>query len=133
MLDVLSDSLEEEGIHAVCALIPDIEHGRVDLAKLLAEDDPGAIVFDVSAPYDRTWTTFREVSARPDVAGRPFILTTTNKRGPEEYTGPGVLELLLKPYDLAQFLGAVKQALCASTRGRNGKAAQGNGNNGPSA
>lgn len=111
LLAVLSELLQAEGVHAVCARIPDIERGREDFPKLVQQYDPSAIVFDVSVPFGRSWATFQELSTRPEVTGRPFILTTTNREGAQEYTGPGVIELLLKPYDIGQFLSAVKDAL----------------------
>ncbi len=111
LLAVLSELLQAEGVNAVCARIPDIERGREDFPKLVQQYDPAAIVFDVSVPFGRSWATFQELSARPEVTGRPFVLTTTNREGAEEYTGPDVIELLLKPYDIGKFISAVKEAL----------------------
>jgi DNA-binding response OmpR family regulator len=122
LLEVLADLLEAEGLHPICARIPDVERGKVDLPRLVQENDPAVIVFDVSVPFGRSWATFQEVFALPEVAGRPFVLTTTNKEGSEEYTGPDVIELVLKPYDIGQFVGAVKQALNRSSHGRYGGA-----------
>lgn len=118
LLAVLSELLQAEGVHAVCARIPDIERGREDFPKLVQQHDPAAIVFDVSVPFGRSWATFQELSSRPEVTGRPFILTTTNREGAEEYTGPDVIELLLKPYDIGQFLSAVKGALTTRASAR---------------
>lgn len=114
LLSVLSELLQAEGIHAVCARTPDIERGREDFPKLVQQYNPAAIVFDVSVPFGRNWATFQELSARPEVSGRPFVLTTTNREGAEEYTGSDIIELLLKPYDIGQFITAVKGALSAS-------------------
>ncbi|MCP3139177.1 response regulator [Pyxidicoccus xibeiensis] len=111
LLDVLSELLRAEGLAAVCVRIPDIERGREDFRQLVQEYDPSVIVFDVSVPFGRNWATFQELSGRPEVTGRPFVLTTTNREGAREYTGADVIELLLKPYDIGQFLGAVKEAL----------------------
>jgi len=111
LLAVLSELLQAEGVNAVCARIPDIERGREDFPKLVQQYDPAAIVFDVSVPFGRSWATCQELAARPEVTGRPFVLTTTNREGAEEYTGPDVIELLLKPYDIGQFISAVKEAL----------------------
>jgi hypothetical protein len=63
----------------------------------------------------RNWATFQELAARPEVSGRPFVLTTTNREGAEEYTGSDIIELLLKPYDIGQFISAVKEALSRSS------------------
>ncbi|HZI14499.1 MAG TPA: hypothetical protein VE153_29295 [Myxococcus sp.] len=120
LLAVLSELLQAEGISTVCARIPDIERGREDFSRLVQEHDPAAIVFDVSVPFGRSWATFQELSVRPEVSGRPFVLTTTNREGAERYTGPGVIELLLKPYDIGQFTTAVKEALDRSAPVRQG-------------
>jgi DNA-binding response OmpR family regulator len=114
LLSVLSELLQAEGVNPVCARIPDIERGREDFPKLVQQHNPAAIVFDVSVPFGRSWATFQELSARPEVAGRPFVLTTTNREGAEEYSGPDIIELLLKPYDIGQFISAVKDALSRS-------------------
>lgn len=111
LLDVLSELLRAEGLSAVCVRIPDIERGREDFRKLVQEHDPAVIVFDVSVPFGRNWATFQELSTRPEVTGRPFVLTTTNREGARTYTGPDIIELLLKPYDIGQFISAVRDAL----------------------
>lgn len=115
LLAVLSELLQAEGVNAVCARTPDIERGREDFRKLVQEHDPAVIVFDVSVPFGRSWATFQELSSTSEVAGRPFVLTTTNREGAEEYTGPDIIELLLKPYDIGRFLSAVKEALRRSS------------------
>jgi DNA-binding response OmpR family regulator len=118
LLEVLCELVEREGLRAVYALIPDLERGRVDFTALMREHTPAAIVFDVSLPYSWSWSTFKELSARPVVTGIPFVLTTTNKDAAEEFTGPDVIELLFKPYDIVRFLEAVKVAVDRSSRHR---------------
>ncbi len=118
LLAVLAELLEAEGLHAVCARTPDIERGREDFTQLVREHDPAVIVFDVSVPFGRSWAVCRELTARPEAAGRPFVLTTTNREGAEEFAGPEVIELLLKPYDIGQFIDAVKKAIRQSARGQ---------------
>ncbi|HZI15290.1 MAG TPA: hypothetical protein VE153_33265 [Myxococcus sp.] len=117
LLEVLSELIEREGLRAACALIPDLERGRADFATLVREHNPAAIVYDVSLPYSWSWSTFKALRARPEAAGIPIVLTTTNKHGAEEFTGPDVLELLFKPYDIGRFLEAVKLAVARSSRG----------------
>jgi DNA-binding response OmpR family regulator len=117
LLSVLAELLEAEGLHAVCVRVPDIERGRESFPKLVQEHAPAAIVFDVSVPFGRSWAVCRELLRRPESEGRPFVLTTTNREGAQEFTGPEVIELLLKPYDIGQFISAVKKAVRQSTRG----------------
>lgn len=111
LLCVLAELLEAEGLHAVCARIPDIERGRESFPQLIQQHAPAAIVYDISVPFGRSWAVCRELMELPESMGRPFVLTTTNREGAEEFTGPGVIELLLKPYDIGQFLDAVRKAL----------------------
>jgi CheY-like chemotaxis protein len=117
LLSVLAELLEAEGLHAVCVRIPDIERDRQSFPQLIQEHAPAAIVFDVSVPFGRSWAVCQELMERPEAEGRPFVLTTTNKEGAEQFTGPGIIELLLKPYDIGQFLDAVKKAVAQSTQG----------------
>lgn len=118
LLCVLAELLEAEGLHAVCARIPDIERGRESFPKLIQEHAPTAIVYDVSVPFGRSWAVCQELMELPEAVGRPFVLTTTNKEGAEEFTGPGIIELLLKPYDIGQFIDAVRKAVAQSTHGK---------------
>ena len=111
LLDVLSELLRSEGLSPIAVRVPDIERGKADLAVLVKEHEPSLIIFDVSVPFGRSWACFQEISTHPAIVGRPCVLTTTNKEGAEEYTGPEVIELLLKPYDIDQFLRAVNRAL----------------------
>lgn len=124
LLSVLSELLEAEGLYALCVRIPDIERGREDFSKLVQEYDPAAIVFDVSVPFGRSWAVCRELMERPDSMGRPFVLTTTNREGAQEFTGPEVIELLLKPYDIGQFIEAVKRAVRQSAKVTGGTSAK---------
>jgi hypothetical protein len=41
----------------------------------------------------------------------------THREGAQEFTGPEVIELLLKPYDIGQFISAVKKAVTQSAAG----------------
>jgi DNA-binding response OmpR family regulator len=53
----------------------------------------------------------------------PVVLTTTNRKGAEALTGPGVLELLLKPYDIGQLLERLRAALVQRRAAREGGSA----------
>jgi DNA-binding NtrC family response regulator len=132
LLDVLAELLLAEGLHPVCVRIPDVERGKTDLGRLVQEHEPVLLVFDVSVPFGRSWATLLEVAAHPSLVGLPRVLTTTNRAGALPYTGPEVIELLLKPYDIDQFLRAVNRALHRSTQGHNAEGALADGNDGSS-
>jgi DNA-binding response OmpR family regulator len=110
-LGLLGEILEEEGFRVWGVRAWELEHGRMNPGSLLRLVDPDVIVYDISLPYDLSWAYYAQFSALPDAQGRPVVLTTTNLKGAEAVTGKGVLELLLKPYDIGQLVERVRAAL----------------------
>ena len=64
-------------------------------------------------PYDENWHFFKKLSDEPAMHGRGLVLTTTNKARLDEVAGPGseAIEIVGKPYDLAQIKHAITAAL----------------------
>ena len=110
-LELLSEILEDEGFRVLGVRAWELEHGRQSPGSLLRWVDPDVIVYDISLPFDLSWAYYAQFSALPEMQGRPVVLTTTNRKGAESVTGPGVLELLLKPYDIGQLLERLRAAL----------------------
>ncbi len=108
--DALGVLLEQEGFRWRAVRQPDIHRGRVDVAALLREDPPGVIVYDVALPYELAAALLRRLQALPETRGVPFVLTTPHKPAAEPLVGPDIIEMLLKPFDVEQFLRAVKTA-----------------------
>ncbi len=108
--DALGVLLEQEGFRWRAVRQPDIHRGRVDVAALLREDPPGVIVYDVALPYELAAALLRRLQALPETRGVPFVLTTPHKPAAEPLVGPDIIEMLLKPLDVEQFLRAVKTA-----------------------
>ncbi|RKG93228.1 response regulator [Corallococcus sp. CA053C] len=111
LIEALEELLDDAGFQTKGVRVQDIVRGPVDFTTLVRETRPAVIVYDISVPFDLSWSAFQKLAASPVAAGIPFVLTTTNREGAEEYTGPDVIELLLKPYDIQQFTQAVSQAV----------------------
>ena len=114
LIALLRLALESEGYRTVTAFTHELKSRDIDLAAFLQEHDARVIVYDIAVPYEENWDFFQELLRMPSVASRQFVLTTTNKRALDELVGPTrTLEIIGKPFDLAQFLDAVRGALRA--------------------
>lgn len=110
-IEALKEVLMDEGYEVATTYVRDLRLGKVPLESVVSTS-PGAIVYDVAPPYEDNWSYYRDVFSRdPLVRGVPVILTTTNAKAASAFAGSDVLELLLKPYDLARLLENVRRAL----------------------
>jgi response regulator RpfG family c-di-GMP phosphodiesterase len=112
IVELLRILLEQAGFAVVSGHIDEIKKGKIDLQTFVQQHDPRVIVYDISPPYDRNWTFLEHLRARPPLEGRQFVLTTTNVKWVRECVGPSehVYEIVGKPLDLDQIVGAVKEA-----------------------
>ena len=119
VLDLVRESLQAAGYATVVAHLDDLKRGRLDMIQFVEEHQPDVIVYDVAPPYDTNWTFLRLMRNSKVMAGRAFVVTTTNKRALEELIGPNdVVELLCKPFDLQQIVEACNAALAKQVAAR---------------
>ena len=112
VVNLLRDVLGMEGFRTAVGYVIDYRSERKDLAAFFAEHDPAVIVWDIAIPYEENWSFFNQVRAEPENRNRRFVLTTTNKRALEDLVGPTpAFEIVGKPFDLDQFVNAVRRAL----------------------
>jgi DNA-binding response OmpR family regulator len=91
----------------------DLKSGLVDFGSYLHQHDPDVVIFDISPPYMENWTYFKELLGGEAMRNRGLVLTTTNKKRLDETAGEDsrAIEIVGKPYDLAQIRGAIEEAL----------------------
>jgi DNA-binding response OmpR family regulator len=109
-VEMLRECLVHHGFTSVVtAHVHDFKTGAADFPKYLHDHDPAVIVYDVSIPYEKNWAFLRLLLDSDSMRGRKVVLTTTNKQRLEELVGPtDAFEIVGKPYDLDQIVGAVK-------------------------
>ena len=112
VVDMLRRVLENAGIVTVTAFTHDIRDGEIDFEAFIRQHDPNVLVYDIAPPYDANWKLFQHLAGMPSVAGRHFVVTTTNKAQVEKLVGRDqrVYEVIGKPADLGVIVRAVKEA-----------------------
>jgi DNA-binding response OmpR family regulator len=126
VIDAMRVFLEDSGFETFGVRETDILRERTDVAAVLREFRPEVVVYDVSLPYELTWSLYERLRQLPEAQGCCWVLTTTNARAAEPVTkSAALIELLLKPFDLKQLLNAVHDAV--ATCGRKPQHAPGGG------
>ncbi len=111
LAELLRLAAARAGYRTVVGSVPEFRAGRQDLAAFLREHEPDAVVWDIAIPYEENWRYVQGVRAGNVMRDCPLVLTTTNKRALEALVGPtNTIELIGKPYDLAEIFAAVERA-----------------------
>lgn len=114
-VEMLRACLQQHGFTSVVTgHVADFKSGVAAFPAFVSQHDPAVLVYDISLPYDQNWTFLKLLLDTDAMRGRGVVLTTTNKARLEELVGPtGAIEIVGKPYDLDQIVGAVEAALAA--------------------
>jgi DNA-binding response OmpR family regulator len=118
-VEMVKRMLDGSGVHClVTCRFADLRKGIVDFAGYLREHDPDVVIFDISPPYEQNWAFFRRFRDDDEMRGRGLVLTTTNKDRLDEVVGRDsrAIEVVGKPYDLQQIMGAIAAAVEQATR-----------------
>jgi CheY-like chemotaxis protein len=109
-VQAIRDVLEAAGYNTSGAHVDEFRKGKKDLLAYVEQHQPDVIVYDVSPPYEENWHFLN--LCRAAVKGPKFVISTTNKRALDSLVGETeAIEIIGKPFDLEQILGAVQRAL----------------------
>jgi CheY-like chemotaxis protein len=113
IVEMLRFALERAGFLVVTGHVTDMVRGSFDVQRFVAQHDPRVIVYDIAPPYEKNWQFLQHLRRMPEIAGRPFVLTSTHAARVRELTGvkdERILEVLGKPYDIEEIVKAVGAA-----------------------
>ena len=112
LVEMIKHALETAGFVVVVTHVRDIRSVQFDADAFLRTHDPKVIVFDVAAPFDKSWRFLEHIRSSAGFSGRHFVLTSQNLRAVREMVGTDetVYEVLGREADILEVVQAVKEA-----------------------
>jgi hypothetical protein len=112
LVELLKVNIEATGYLVVTVHISEIRSAHFDVETWLKVNDPKVVVYDVAAPYDKSWRFLDHLRSSPAFAGRHFVLTSPNVARVHQVvkTEETVYEVVGQAEDLERVVQAVKEA-----------------------
>jgi CheY-like chemotaxis protein len=115
LVNLLRETLEDEGLNVVTTHIHDIKAGREDLPRFLKKHDPNVIVYDLAPPYADNWRFLGLL--RGAFGDRGLVLTTVNRKALTRAVGRvEAHEIEGRRTDLSRVVRSVLDALTTRSR-----------------
>jgi DNA-binding response OmpR family regulator len=111
-VNLLRHVFELDGFQTVNAFVHEIRRGDVDFVRFMSQHGPDVVVYDIAPPLAESWNFMKLIKNTEVLRGVPFVITTTNRPALQKLVGDDVEihEMLTKPYDIDEILGAVRRA-----------------------
>lgn len=113
LIALLQLFFEEEGYEVATATVRTFRTKQGNIEQFIEMNDPRVLVWDIALPYEENWCYFEQIRQSPSMQGRRFVLMSTNEKRVREVAGvdEDIIEIVGKPFDLQQLLGAVNRTL----------------------
>ena len=111
LVELLKAKIEQAGFVVLVLHVEDVRLG-LDIENVLQQHNPRVVVYDVVAPYDRSWRFLDHLRTATAFRGRRFVLTSPNPTNVRRVVGSDetVYEILGQDADLAAVVQAVREA-----------------------
>ena len=111
LVELLKAKIEQAGFVVLVLHVEDVRQG-LDIENVLQQHNPRVVVYDVVAPYDRSWRFLDHLRSATAFRGRRFVLTSPNPANVQRVVGADetVYEILGQDADLATVVQAVREA-----------------------
>ena len=116
VLEILQEVLEDEGHTVATVDVAAFTSNTCDLSAFFQSHRPQAVVYDLTMPYVRNWTFFRDHVLAPGYMPEScFVLTTTNKAILDILVTamPHAVDVMSRPFDLDAIIEHVDRAVHA--------------------
>ena len=115
LVELLKVSLEQAGLLVVTLLSHQIKDGGVDIDAYMRQHKPKVVVYDLAPPYLSDWALLQHIRSFESLKRCRFVLTSPNVAHVRGLVGHDerVYEIIGKPHDIGEFVGAVLQAIKA--------------------